>query len=143
MKPWLLAIVAALCGLPLTLQAASPEYHPVAKIAATEGVRYTVVQDGTDHRHVCEAANERFLGAIKAQCPQCKNLSARCERKLRGFERKLHFGEAVAHPVVVAPGLRMAIIGPRAAATALCEKIAAEAAQKGAKSASCVQPAKR
>ena len=122
------------------LHVASQTYRPIVRLASPDGLTYTTVQDEVSERRACGAANDRFLGPIKELCKQCQVVFARCERRLEGLEAALAEGAAVPHYQVYAPGLRIAIAGPSAAAKASCEYIAADMVKRGQRSAACVDP---
>ena len=141
MKQAIIALVLIAVGSWLAhLHVASQTYYPVVRLASSDGLVYTTVQDDLHERRACGAANERFLKPIKESCKECQVVFARCERKLEGLEAAIANGTAVPHYQVMAPGLRIAIAGPAAAARASCEFIAGDMVKRGQRSAACVFP---
>ena len=94
----------------------------------------------TARREDCGKANDRFLEPIKVRCKMCDVVYARCERELNGLEFALLSGDAVPMHVVVAPGMRMGMEGPRERVRKECERLAEILVQAGHKAASCVFP---
>jgi hypothetical protein len=138
---WIIVAALIAAGAWLAhLHVVSQTYRPVVRLASPDGLTYTMVQDEVTERRACGSANDRFLGPIKESCQQCQVVFARCERKLEGLEAALAEGAAVPHYLVYAPGLRMAIAGPAAAARASCEFIAADMVKRGLRSAACLNP---
>ena len=115
-------------------------YYPVSKLTSTEGFTFVMVQDRVARREDCGKANDRFLEPIKARCVLCTVVYARCERELQDFEFALLSGNAVPMHVVVAPGLRLAMEGPRERVRRECENLAATLVKAGHASASCAFP---
>jgi hypothetical protein len=141
MKQAIIALVLIAVGSWLAhLHVASQSYYPVVRLTSSDGLVYTTVQNEVQERRACGAANERFLKPIKETCKQCQVVFARCERKLEGLEAALANGAAVPHYQVFAPGLRIAIAGPAAAAKASCEYIAGDMVNRGQRTAACVYP---
>lgn len=122
------------------LHVVSQTYHPVVRLASPDGLVYTAVQDATHERQACGAANDRFLGPVKQGCKDCRVVLARCERQLEGFELLVDEGKKIQHPMVIGPGVRLAIAGPEAPAKASCEQIASQMVRNGLRSAACVSP---
>ena len=125
------------------LHVVSQLYYPVVQLSSPEGLTYTAVQDATQERQACGAANERFLGPVKGRCKQCKVVFARCERNLEGLELALLDGVPLPHHRVFAPGIRMAIVGSPEAARTTCEYIAGDMVKRGLRSAACVYPSRK
>ena len=119
---------------------ANQSYYPVSKLASADGYTFHMVQDRRAQRNACGQANDRFLGPIKARCLQCGVLYARCERELQGVELALLMGDPMPMHVVIAPGLRLAMQGPRERVREQCEQLAADLVKGGARTASCVFP---
>ena len=141
MKQVIIAVVLIGIGSWLAhLHVVSQLYYPVVQLSSPEGLTYTAVQDSTQQRQACGAANERFLGPVKNGCKQCQVVLARCERRLEGLELALYDGAPLPHHRVFAPGLRMAIVGPAAPAKTTCEFIAGDMVKRGLRSAACVYP---
>ncbi len=65
---------------------------------------------------------------------------ARCERELQSFEFALLAGDPVPMHVVVAPGMRLAMEGPKERVRQECEQMAAMLVKAGHKSATCALP---
>ena len=141
MKQAILVIVLIAAGAWLAhLHVAAQTYYPVVQVRAPEGLTYTTVQDPTSERSACGAANERFLGPLKAQCKQCQILYARCARSLEGLELSIQEGKPIPHPLVHAPGLRIAIAGPAEMAKSSCDFLVSDMVRRGVQSAACVYP---
>jgi hypothetical protein len=141
MKKALLIVVLLAAGAVLArYHVANQRYYPVTKLASADGYTFHMVQDRTETRGKCGAANDRFLGPIKATCPMCEIVYARCERELQDLELDLLMGDPVPLHVVVAPGLRLAIDGPSRTLRRDCEHIAAAIVTSGVPSAACVFP---
>src|SRR2546423_10168462 len=117
-------------------------YYPTLRVQSPEGLIYVLVQDERAERRDCGAANDRFLERIKQGCKTCKILAARCTRTLEEpIEREVFERSKVAYAIVVAPGLRMAVLGPQPLANTSCMQIAAAAQRQGAKPAACLRAA--
>ena len=141
MKQAIIALVLIGIGSWLAhLHVVSQLYYPVVQLSSPEGLTYTAVQDSTQARQACGAANERFLGPVKDRCKQCQVVLARCERRLEGLELALYDGVPLPHHRVFAPGIRMAIVGPLESAKTTCEYIAGDMVKRGLRSAACVYP---
>jgi len=138
-----LAIAAALAITAVALghmHVVAQRYYPVVKVASPEGLTFIAVQDMTQQRRACGAANDRFLEPVKARCKDCRVIAARCERVVRGDEeRALLEGRPLPGYLVVAPGLRLSISGPEGSAKANCEFIAGDMVKRGVHSAACVR----
>ena len=119
---------------------ANQSYYPVSKLASADGYTFHMVQDRRAQRNACGEANERFLAPIKARCLQCEVVYARCERELQGVELALLMGDPMPMHVVVAPGLRLAMEGPKERVREQCEQFATDLVKGGARTASCVFP---
>jgi hypothetical protein len=141
MKQAILVIVLIAAGAWLAhLHVAAQTYYPVVQVLAPEGLTYTAVQDPTSERSACGAANDRFLGPLKAQCKQCQILYARCVRSLEGLELSIQEGKPIPHYLVYAPGLRVAITGPAGITKSSCDFLAGDMVRRGVRSAACVYP---
>ena len=119
---------------------ANQSYYPVSKLASADGYTFHMVQDRRAQRNACGEANDRFLGPIKARCLQCDVLYARCERELQGVELALLMGDPMPMHVVIAPGLRLAMEGPKERVREQCEQFATDLVKGGARTATCVFP---
>lgn len=119
---------------------ANQSYYPVSKLASADGYTFHMVQDRRAQRNACGEANERFLAPIKARCLQCEVVYARCERELQGVELALLMGDPMPMHVVVAPGLRLAMQGPKERVREQCEQFATDLVKGGARTAACVFP---
>lgn len=119
---------------------ANQSYYPVSKLTSAEGFTFVMVQDRTARREDCGKANDRFLEPIKARCQMCDVVFARCERELGSLEFALLSGDAVPMHVVVAPGMRLAMEGPKERVRQECEQLAAILVQSGQKAAICAFP---
>jgi hypothetical protein len=141
MKQALVILVLLAVGSVLaTYHVANQSYYPVSKLASADGYTFHMVQDRTAQRTACGQANDRFLGPIKARCLQCQVVYARCERELQGVELALLMGDPMPMHVVIAPGLRLAMEGPKERVRQQCEQVATELVRGGARSAACVFP---
>ena len=141
MRQAILVVVLIAAGAWLAhLHVAAQTYHPVVQVLAPEGLTYTAVQDPTSERGACGAANDRFLGPLKAQCKQCQVLYARCARSLEGLELSIHEGKPIPQHLVYAPGLRIAIAGPAETAKASCDFLVGDLVRRGVRTAACVYP---
>jgi hypothetical protein len=119
---------------------ANQSYYPVSKLTSAEGYTFVMVQDRTAERSACGKANDRFLDPVKARCVACDVIYARCERELQGLEFALLAGDAVPMYVVVAPGMRLAMEGPKERVRRECEQMVAMLVQHGHRTATCVYP---
>lgn len=142
MKKWLKVgigvVLAAAAGFVAHMHVVAQTYYPSVRVQAPEGLTYVVVQDERAERRECGAANERFLARIKQGCKECRILTARCTRELEEpLERDLYKATPVKYSTVVAPGMRMAIVGPQPLADKSCELIAQEAQKQGAGTTAC------
>ena len=141
MKQALVILVLLAVGSVLAhYHVANQSYYPVSKLASADGYTFHMVQDRRAQRNACGEANERFLAPIKARCLQCEVVYARCERELQGVELALLMGDPMPMHVVVAPGLRLAMEGPKERVRQECEQLATELVKGGAPSAACVFP---
>jgi hypothetical protein len=115
-------------------------YFPTVRVEAPEGLTYVLVQDERAERRECGAANERFLERIKQGCKDCKILVARCTRTLEeALERDVY--QTMKYATVIAPGMRMAVVGPQPLANTSCMLIAEAAKKQGVAPATCVRAA--
>jgi len=115
-------------------------YYPTIRVEAPEGLTYVVVQDERAERSECGAANERFLERIKHGCKDCKILVARCTRTLEeALERDVY--QTMKYATVIAPGMRMAVLGPQPLAERSCMLIAEAAKKQGATPTTCMRAA--
>ena len=141
MKQAILVIVLIAAAAWLAhLHVAAQTYYPVVQVLAPEGLTYTAVQEPVSERSACGAANERFLGPLKAQCAQCQILYARCARSLEGLELSIHEGSPISQHLVYAAGLRIAIAGPAGLARSSCDFLAGDMVKRGVRNAACVYP---
>lgn len=129
-------LLAAVSVLIAHLHAVSQRYYPVVKVAAPDGVTFLAVLAETAERPACSEANRRFLAPLKADCPDCDIVYARCARELDGLELALQDDHPLPFPVVRAAGLRLAIEGDAAIAQAVCGFIALDV-QRRLGAASC------
>ena len=119
---------------------ANQSYYPVSKLSSADGYTFHMVQDRRAQRNACGQANDRFLAPIKARCLQCQVVYARCERELQGVELALLMGDPMPMHVVIAPGLRLAMEGPKERVREQCEQFATDLVKGGARTAACVFP---
>jgi len=141
MKQALVIVVLLVAGSVLAYyHVANQSYFPVAKLVSADGYTFHMVQDRRAQRNACGQANDRFLAPIKARCLQCDVVYARCERELQGLELALLMGDPVPVHVVISPGLRLAMEGPKERVRRECEQLAADLVKAGAPSAACVFP---
>ena len=141
MRKALIILVLLAAGAVLArYHVANQNYFPVSKLESSDGYTFHLVQDRTDARDACGKANDRFLAPLKAACAQCSVVYARCERELHGLELQLLMGDAVPVHVVIAPGVRLAMEGPKATLRHDCEAMAAAIVKTGVRYAGCVYP---
>jgi hypothetical protein len=141
MKQALVIVVLLVAGSVLAYyHVANQSYFPVAKLVSADGYTFHMVLDRRAQRNACGQANDRFLAPIKARCLQCDVVYARCERELQGLELALLMGDTVPVHVVISPGLRLAMEGPKERVRRECEQLATELVKGGAPSATCVFP---
>ena len=141
MRHALIAAVLILAGAVLAHLHSEPQsYFPVVKISEPDGASYTAVMDPRHERPACGEASRQFIEPVKAQCPQCQVVWARCERELNGLELAVYLGEPVEHPVVSMQGLKVAITADEATARATCSFIAGDIVQRSGQRASCIFP---
>lgn len=110
-------------------------YYPVARIAAPGGLTYTAFSAQARGRGACAEANERFVGSLRLDCPECTVLFERCESNAEAMKLRV---AAVSDPVVLSRGLQLAVAGPREAAVMACEAIAQDLAKRGVEGSSCL-----
>ena len=142
MKKWLKigigVVLAAAAGFVAHMHVVAQTYYPSVRVHSPEGLTYVVVQDEKAERRECGAANDRFLARIKLGCKDCRILAARCTRELEEpLERDLYTAMPVKYSTVVAPGMRMAIVGAEPLAHQSCLAIAAEAQKQSATPVAC------
>lgn len=135
------AVALGLGGLVGHLHVASQDYYPVVRVSGPEGLTYTAVLDATDDRPECGEVSRRFVDSLKADCPECRVLLARCENELQGLELDTKRGEPAGHPLVSMPGVSIAVEGNAGMARMGCELVAADAIKHGVSSAKCVASA--
>jgi hypothetical protein len=124
------------------LHVVAQSYYPTVRVQAPEGLTYVLVQDERSERRECGAANERFLERIKQGCKDCKVLVARCTRTLEeALERDVYQSRPAKYATVIAPGMRMAVVGPQPLADTSCVLIAEAAQHQGLAPATCVRAA--
>src|SRR5207247_10062378 len=111
-------VVVGLASLVAHLYVQSQVYYPVVRLDLPDGLSIAAVLPETKERKACGAANDRFVAPFKQTCKECKVAVARCERQLEVLELAMREGAPVAYPMVVARELRMAVMGPPAAAKA-------------------------
>src|SRR5512134_713897 len=141
MKQALVILVLLVLGSVLAhYHVANQSYYPVSKLTSAEGFTFVMVQDRTAQRDACGKANDRFLGPVKERCAMCDVVYARCERELQDLEFALLAGDAVPMHVVVAPGMRLAMDGPKERVRKECEQMAAMLVKAGHKTAACAFP---
>ena len=141
MRKALIILVLLAAGAVLArYHVANQHYFPVSKLVSSDGYTFLLVQDRTAARDACGKANDRFLAPLKAACAQCSVVYARCERELHGLELQLLMGDAVPVHVVIAPGVRLAMEGPKATLRRDCEAMAAAIVKTGVRYAGCVYP---
>jgi hypothetical protein len=141
MKQALVILVLLVLGSLLArYHVANQSYYPVSKLTSADGYTFIMVQNRTAQRKTCGEANDRFLGPIKERCVACTVVYARCERELQSFEFSLLAGDPVPLHVVIGPGMRMAMDGPKERVRQECEQLAAMLVKAGHKSAACAFP---
>src|SRR2546425_3965274 len=134
------AVIVGAASLVAHLYVQSQVYYPVVRLNLPDGLSITAVLPETKERKACGTANDRFVAPFKQTCKDCKVAMARCERQLEGLELAMREGTPVPHPMVVARELRMAVMGPPAAANAGCKVVAADMVAKGMRTAVCIPP---
>ena len=142
MKKWLKigigVALAVAAGFVAHMHVVAQTYYPSVRVHSPEGLTYVVVQDEKAERRECGAANERFLARIKQGCKECRILAARCTRELEEpLERDLYTAAPLKYSTVVAPGMRMAVVGAEPLAHQSCLAIAAEAQKQSATPVAC------
>jgi hypothetical protein len=141
MKQALVILVLLVLGSVLArYHVANQSYYPVSKLTSADGYTFIMVQNRTAQRRTCGEANDRFLGPIKERCVACTVVYARCERELQSFEFSLLAGDPVPLHVLIGPGMRMAMDGPKERVRQECEQLAAMLVKAGHKSAACAFP---
>ena len=134
------AIIIAAAAL-AHLHVVAQSYYPTVKVLAPEGVTYIAVQDATQERQACGAANRRFIAPLKELCKRCQIVWARCERAITGNEESALLKEGPSESyLLVGAGFRLAIIGPEQAAKMSCDYLARDLAKRGARTAACIYP---
>lgn len=123
------------------LHVAAQTYYPVVHVQSPDGLTFIAVHEPTGERAACGEANQRFLAPFKAMCKECEVVAARCARELQGAEVALRDGSPMAHHRVLAPGLWVAIAGPRETAGRGCRDIVQKLADEGVPSVACLPPA--
>lgn len=136
----LIAILAIGGGVLAQLYVRTLVYHPTIEVDTPDGFKLTVVQTPTHDRQKCGAANDRFLKPVLQLCPKCRVAYARCYHRLNGFERAIVEKYVSPFYLVLAPGVHMAISGPKAQLRAVCDQIAANLVGRGFPNAACVYP---
>jgi hypothetical protein len=131
-------VLIAAASLVAHLYVQSQVYYPVVRLNLPDGLSIAAVLPETKERKACGAANDRFVAPFKQTCKDCKIAMARCERQLEGLELAMREGAPVAYPTIVARELRMAVMGPPAAAKAGCQIVAADMVAKGMRTAVCI-----
>jgi hypothetical protein len=131
-------LVLAAAGV-AQMHSQAQDYYPVVKIVDPHGMSYTAVMEPVHERPACGEASKLFLEPVRAQCPQCQIVWARCERELGGLELAVFLGEPVEHPVVALQGMKLAITADEATARATCNFIAGDIVRNG-KRAACIFP---
>ena len=113
-------------------------YQPIVRVEMPDGVSYTAVLDSTPERPACGIASRKFITPLKADCPECRIVYARCQREGQAppaVAELLEKGEA--HSLVSMPGVSITIEGTRDAARRSCEFIAESVQRLGVESARC------
>jgi len=132
--------LAAVASFVAHMHVVAQTYYPTVRVEAPEGLTYVLVQDERSERRECGAANERFLERIKHGCKDCKILVARCTRTLEeALERDVY--QTMKYATVIAPGMRMAVVGPQPLANTSCMMIAEAAKKQGVTPATCIRAA--
>jgi hypothetical protein len=135
----LAGIVAASVAAYVYLQ--SEIYFPVVRLDLPDGLSIAALLPQAKDRKACGAASDRFVAPFKQTCKDCKITVARCERHLEGLELAMREGTPIAHPIVVAREVRLAVLGPLEKAKAGCQFLATSIASRGERTAVCIQPA--
>lgn len=122
------------------MHASMQTYYPVVKFEAPDGMTYTAVADAMADRPACGEASKRLLTPMRALCPDCEIVLARCERELDGVEMALNVDGPAPVYVVTMDGLRVGITGDDAKARQTCSAIAIDIVQRGVPTAACRYP---
>lgn len=122
-------LLAAAGGIALAayFHVGESRYYPVARIAAPDGIVYTAFSDEMIGRDACVEANQRFVADFRAGCPDCTVVYARCESKDEAIRLRIEGSD----PVVLSPGMALAVAGPPNFANATCESIAQDLVRRG------------
>ncbi len=142
MKTIVIAAALVIAGAVLAhLHVVAQSYYPTVRVLAPEGVTYIAVQDATQERQACGAANRRFIVPLKELCKRCEIVWARCERVITGNEESalLQGGPSESH-LLIAPGFRLAISGPEQSAKTSCDYLVRDLAKRGVRTAACIYP---
>lgn len=123
------------------LAKAADVYHPVARIETKAGYNIIAVQRAHKDVKACQAANKRFIDALKAGCESCRVRANDCKTKLTSQEADAINRKPLKNYSVAAPGVRIILSGSKDAAKTACEQIAAQTSGKGSKTtAKCLNP---
>ena len=132
------AMVLVLGGLIAQLHVAAQTYHPVVQVESAEGLRYTAILAAVDRSRACAAASHEFLEPLKADCPACRIVYARCTRDLDELDAGMATPAAQASWLVEMPGVSIAIDGASEKARRTCQLMASDVAKRGVPAARCV-----
>lgn len=99
---WLVvALVSAAVAAGFLVQRTS--YHPYVVIQAGESLQIAFLQRPQRGELECRAVTGRMIGAMLAQCPNCRLLENRCLEELDSRQRKILSGQPLDIPVMRTP----------------------------------------
>lgn len=137
----LIAVVALLAGGVIAhFHVAAQTYRPIVRVEAPDGVTYTAVLDAMHDRPACGAASLRFVTPLKADCPDCRVVFARCRREGEGLPTSAT-DTGKGGTLVRMPGVNIRIDAPNEKARSTCEWMAESVHRLGVQGARCVTAA--
>lgn len=139
----LFAVAALLVGGVIAhYHVAAQSYQPMVRVETPDGVSYTAVLDTVHERPACGVASERFVAPIKADCPECRVVFARCRREAEGLPALANeLATAEGRSLVSMPGISISIEASPEAARRTCQWIVESVHRLGVQSARCVAAA--
>lgn len=134
--------VLLLGGVIAEMHVATQSYQPIVRVESPDGVTYTAVLDTRRERPACGVASQRFVEPIRATCPECRIVFARCRREGEGLPALAgELGAEEPYSLVRMPGVSIAIEGSPDNVRRTCEMIASGAQKLGVQSARCAATA--
>lgn len=119
----------------------SHSYYPAIRVANFEGTTLTFVSPPLNVEKGCTDKNQRFLDALKQNCPQCTDAKASCpEHPQPGWLDALR-GQPTSFFSVYTEKQVTLIDGPPQTAQALCQSFLAALRNQGLSTAACISPA--